>query len=288
MIRQSASPQHHRLYDVSVVVPTVRLDDAFNQALASLLRQTLSTTQIVVVLDGVRLVEGAIPEDDRVSLVPLPRHVGTPAALNAGVAVASAPLIARLDADDLAACDRLARQVAVFRARPELVLLGSAADVIDARGDHIGVYEVPIDDVAAVLPRRNPFVHSSVVFRRSAFDMVGGYDLRCERMQDYELWLRLARLGAVANLPERLVSYRVHDGQSSRRTPAFGPAADAVRSSRRALARDIGRNPLLQLVDDFLWTTAQLTRALRMRRPRYLAGDGICVPAVQSREGTSP
>ncbi|MDT0209473.1 glycosyltransferase [Curtobacterium sp. BRD11] len=257
--------------EVSVVIPTVRLDADFVAAVRSVQVQTLSEFEIVVVLDGIDDTEGVVPHDPRIRCVVLGSRSGTSAALNAGIAAASSDLIARLDADDLAVPDRLAQQVASFRSRPDLVLLGSAGTIIDAAGEERGPLDVPLGEVSSVLLRRNAFVHSSTMFTRWAFDAAGGYDPRCTRMQDYDLWLRMARLGPVVNAPDRLVRYRVHDGQHSRRTPAHGPAVSAVLESRRQLARHLGRRRIAQLVADRTWLAAQVVRASGLRRPRHLA-----------------
>lgn len=254
---------------VSVVMPTVWLNEHFTKALDSVLAQTLRDLELIVVLDGIEDVDGVIPADDRIVVVRHETRRGTPAALNSGIAVARAPFVARLDADDLAKPERLERQLAVLRRRPDLVLLGSFAEVVDSVGESTGRIETPTEAIPTAMLRRNAFVHSSVVIRRAALDLVGGYDERCNRMQDYDLWLRLARVGAVANLPETLVSYRVHDGMHSRVTSPFGPAARCVMASRIALARHLGRAAVRQHVENAVWTAAQVLRHARLRRPRY-------------------
>jgi glycosyltransferase involved in cell wall biosynthesis len=256
---------------VSVVIPTVWLNDHFRQALDSILTQTLGDIEIVVVLDGIEDVDGVVPCDDRVVVVHHQTRRGTPAALNSGVAAARAPFIARLDADDLAVPDRLEKQLAHFLSRPDLVLLGSGAAVVDSSGVRTGHVDVPVDGIPVAMLRRNAFVHSSVMIRRAALELVGGYDERCVRMQDYDLWLRLASVGGVANLSDELVSYRVHDGMHSRVTSPFGQPARCVLASRIALARHLGRTVARQHAENALWTAAQVLRHAGLRRPRYLA-----------------
>ncbi|MBF4603152.1 glycosyltransferase [Curtobacterium sp. VKM Ac-2884] len=255
---------------VSVVIPTVWLNEHFQQALESILTQTLRDIEIVVVLDGIADIDHVIPDDSRITVVQHAVRRGTPAALNSGVAAAQAPFIARLDADDVASPERLERQVAEFRSRPDLVLLGSYAAVIDSSGTPTGLVEVPTAAIPAALLRRNAFVHSSVMIRRGALELVGGYDERCNRMQDYDLWLRIARVGQIANIPDVLVAYRVHDGMHSRVTSPIGPAARCVLASRSRLARSLGRSAASQHAENMLWTVAQLLRHARLRRPRYL------------------
>ncbi len=256
---------------VSVVVPTVRLDHHLQEAVSSLQEQTLDDLEIVLVVDGPA--SGPTPgqDDPRVRVLRLPRRSGTPTALNVGLSACRAPLFGRLDADDVAEPHRLAVQTKALADDSELVGIGSAATVIDDRGAEIG--HLRTADGLAVAPallRRNPFVHSSMLLRTSAVLAVGGYDPRCNRMQDYDLWLRLAHLGRLDNLPEPLVRYRVHDAMHSRRTPPWGSAARTVRSSRRRLAKHLGERPATQAWRDLSWTAAQTARHLGLRGPRYL------------------
>ncbi|MFZ7086618.1 glycosyltransferase [Curtobacterium sp. RRHDQ10] len=255
---------------VSVLVPVARVDDHLFVAIDSLLRQTLRAVEVVVVLDGTGAASD-LPDDPRITVHRFPVRRGTPAALNHGLAMARADLIARLDADDVAEPDRLERQVRVLAARPELLGIGSAVALVDDLGRDLGVLDVPLgDDAVRRLLTRNVFVHSTMLVRRSALESVGGYDVRCRRMQDYDLWLRLGMTGPLANMPDRLTKYRVHDGQHSRRTSPFGRSARTVRRSRRRLARHLGEPLLNQLARDAVWTAAQIVRHAGLRAPRYL------------------
>ncbi|MGU3410277.1 glycosyltransferase [Microbacterium sp. M1A1_1b] len=262
-------PRHGTGPAVSVVVPAVRLDLHLRTALQSLLTQTLQDIEVVLVLDGVGD-DGWDHPDDRVRVLRLPTRQGTPAALNAGLVASAAPYIARLDADDVAEPERLERQLGALTARPDLVGVGSAALLIDGDDAVIGELEVPTGPgMAAHLLRRNVFVHSAMLLDAAALRAVGGYDERCLRMQDYDLWLRLSRVGALENTSERLVRYRVHDGMHSRQTNPFGRSAQVVARSRRALAQSLGRSRSTQAARDLVWTAGQTARHLGLRRPGY-------------------
>jgi hypothetical protein len=143
-----------------------------------------------------------------------------------------------MDADDVAHPERLARQLEVMRARPDVNLVGTLFHGIDARGRRVR----PLD--RSRLLRRTlfpPFPHGSVMFRRAAFDEVGGYREGCGGWEDQELFLRMAERGRVAVIPEALYSYRYHLGCST----LSGPDALVGRASlqRRCLAeRRAGRD----------------------------------------------
>ncbi len=215
-------------------------------AVESLLAQTAPDLEVIVVDDG--STDGT---PDLLRAIPDPRlrverqpPAGLTRALNRALGLARAPLLARLDADDLALPERLARQQAFLAAHPEVGLLGTGAREVDAGGREVARVTPPADDagIRRALIRRNPFVHSSVVMRRAAVERVAGYDERLPVAQDYELWMRLSRVTRLANLPEPLVIRRLLPGRVSARREADRLAAEARVQWR---ARALGRLPLV-------------------------------------------
>lgn len=189
------------------------------EAVQSVLAQTLGDLELIVIDDGSADATPAILAgvgDPRLRV-----HAQAPAgltrALNRALALSRAPLVARLDADDVARPERLARQVAFLDAHPDVGLLGTAAVEIDAGGRVVRTVCPPAHDaeLRRVLIRRNPFVHSSIMLRRTALEAAGGYDERVPVAQDYDLWLRLAPVTCLACLPEPLVVRRLVPGRVS-------------------------------------------------------------------------
>jgi glycosyltransferase involved in cell wall biosynthesis len=188
-------------------------------AAESVLHQTITDLELIVIDDGSTDATASLLrtiEDPRLRVERQPPRGLTPS-LNRALGLARAPLVARLDADDVALPERLACQRAFLDARPDVGLLGTGAREVDASGREIGIVRPPEDDAAIrrAMIRRNPFVHSSVMMRRSALEKVGGYDESLSVAQDYDLWMRMSRITRLANLTAPLVVRRLLPGRVS-------------------------------------------------------------------------
>lgn len=128
-----------------------------------------------------------------------------------GIEQCRGEFIARIDGDDVMFKDRLQCQIAFLDQHPEIGLVGGWAQIIDEGGAEICCFEVPTEDPAIrrCMARQNPFLHPSVVFRRGLIQRAGSYDARLSAAQDYELWLRFAEVSGLANLPWKLIKYRL-------------------------------------------------------------------------------
>jgi glycosyltransferase involved in cell wall biosynthesis len=232
------------------------------EACRSILCQSLGELELIVIDDGSydsspAIVETQAEADRRV------RHFrqdakGLVAALNVGIELARAPLIARLDADDIAEPLRLARQVDYLARNPAVVLLGTWADRIDQRGHRIGRLRPGSDNavLGATLEHRNPYIHSTVMMRTATVRELGGYRAACEAAEDYDLWLRLSEIGEIAILPETLVRYRWHSAGVSHRVAVR--QSFSARIARRAarMRRASGIDPLAGMAGPPDWWAA--------------------------------
>jgi hypothetical protein len=123
-----------------------------------------------------------------------------------------------MDADDIALKDRLSRQVAFLEENPQVAVLGGAVELINTDGAVLRTSVNPLTDSDIKKCLDNcPFWHSTVVIRKSALLAVGGYRKVVVDAEDNDLWLRMGEKFELANLPQVLLQYRVHNAQVSTR-----------------------------------------------------------------------
>jgi GT2 family glycosyltransferase len=207
---------------VSVVVTSYNYGRYIGATLAAVRAQTFTDFEVVVVDDGssdnsVAVVEGFL-DDPRFRLV-RQDHRGLTPTKNHALALARGPFLALLDADDLWRADKLERQLARFRAEPDLGVVFSRRGLIDADGRPLPCHDPhpPEGWVAAPLYRQNFVCYSSALVRAEVPARVGGFDERLPMAIDYDFWLRAARHYRFGVVDEPLVSYRVGHLNVSRR-----------------------------------------------------------------------
>lgn len=204
---------------ISVILSVKDGEAHLGPAVASVLQQAFTDFEFIVVDDGSTDRTPnilALFHDPRLVVVSQP-HAGLTVSLNRAIERSKGKLIARMDADDVSYPERFERQVAYLDAHPEVGLLGTGAEEITPDSRVVGTIVPPAADaeIRRALIRRNPFVHSSIMARREVIERAGGYDERLPVAQDYDLWMRVAALTRMANLPEPLVRRRLLPGRVS-------------------------------------------------------------------------
>jgi len=201
---------------VSVVISAYNARRYLAEAMESILAQTFRDFEVIVVDDGStddtkKILDGFAARDNRIRVISRPNK-GLTVSLNEALAAVRAPLIARMDADDVALPDRFAKQVQYLAEHPDIICISSAVELIDPFGVHIGVLTPPADHAAidASLLKGNggAIVHPAAMMRTDIVRQVGGYQEKYNNSEDLDLWLRLAEVGKLANLPDTLLKYR--------------------------------------------------------------------------------
>lgn len=214
---------------LSVVMPVHNALPYLDEAVRSILDQTHDDFEFVIGDDGStdgsteRLSEWAA-RDPRIRLLARRDNLGPAGSSNWVVGEAKGALIARMDADDIAHPDRLRRQLQLFADHPDAVLTGSPPVGIDRNSR---VVREQTRWVIGLSGFNAPFAHGSIMYRRTAFERVGGYRLQCEYWEDIDLYLRMATVGRVLVLPDALYFYRFAD-TSTRLTSAKARVEAAV------------------------------------------------------------
>jgi len=202
---------------ISVVMPVHNARPFLGESIRSILEQTFSDFEFVILDDAsadgsVELLREWSLRDKRIHLHESKKRLGLSGSSNAVVSKARASIVARMDADDIAHPDRLRRQWNIIEGRPDVAVIGTLCNGIDAGGREVR----PRDRWRLV--RRSayiPFPHGSAMFRREVFDQVGGYDETVNSGEDQDLFSRMAARGRVLTLPDVLYSYRYHSSNAT-------------------------------------------------------------------------
>ena len=215
----SAPPVPH----ISVIVPAYGVAHLLHEAIDSLLAQTFSEWEAIIIDDGAPDdVAGAVQSylvDSRIRFLATANH-GVAAARNRAIAESRAPLIALLDGDDLFRPTYLATMVAAMNADPAAAIATCNARVFGA----VAVEDVVVGEdqnrhatgtLSDVLDRHfNIYIGST--FRRDAFDRIGGFDTAMTNSEDLDLWVRLLIDGGHARYIDAVLGdYRVRPGSAS-------------------------------------------------------------------------
>lgn len=226
---------------VSVALPVHNGMPHIEASVRSVLSQTLADFELIVGDDGsddgtAQTLERLAAADPRIRLLRQDRKSGPAAAANWVIAHARAPLVAIAHADDLAHPFRIRRQAEIFDGRPDVVLVGALSTGIDAQGRTVhppNLWRLAFPNAFA------PMAHSSVMFRRSGFDRVGGYRSGTDCWEDLDLYWRLYRLGRILVIPAVLSRYRYSGNSLRERARADGLEQSLERMYRSA---DLYRN----------------------------------------------
>jgi glycosyltransferase involved in cell wall biosynthesis len=275
---------------VSVILPCYNGAAYLREAVASILGQTMRDFELIVVDDGSTDASPAIlaamaREDARICVVAQPNG-GIVAALNAATALARAPYLARMDADDVSFPERLAFQASYLDRHPEVVLVGGHA-VADRHPSPVSARTTggrhARTDLSVFPPRVAVAMHPLIMMRAAALHAMGGYRATYPHAEDYDLFLRAAAFGRIANPPVDLLFYRRHAGAISIGHMEEQERA-AVRAELDAIARIGARPPPPRIVAAYVRLRifrryrALSAKKVRAMRPGMLASLLVIAP----------
>jgi glycosyltransferase involved in cell wall biosynthesis len=205
---------------VSVVLPVRDGMPFLREAVESLQAQTYGDFEVLISDDHSTddtAAYLATLRDQRIRVIRPASPVGLVEAHRFAVAATSSELVAITGQDDIAEPDRLAKQVALLDEDPTLSLVGCWCSMIDRGGKQVGMlrYAVTAAEIRAQIVRNTHVPLPAMLFRRAAYDAIGGFTEDCDYAFDYDLVARFARRLAVANVPEELVRVRYNPNGAS-------------------------------------------------------------------------
>ena len=267
---------------VSVLIPVYNAEATIKEALLSICSQSLPNIEIIVVDDGSEDASGHLlnqltANDNRIRATQT-NHLGLIPALNTGLKLCRAPYIARMDADDVAHPLRLEKQLLMFENNPELDVIGSKVESFPPENVGIG-FQIYIDwqnrlikheDIVREMFIESPITHPTACIRKELLEKNGGYQDR-GWPEDYDLWLRLAAMGArFAKVNEVLLYWREHENRLTRTDGRY-----SIENFLRAKAHYLVAGRLQKNDNVFVWGAGKTGR----RFSKHLIREG-CTPSA--------
>ena len=217
---------------VSVIMPLYNAEAYLREAIDSILAQTYTNFELLLLNDGSsdKTEEICLSYKDPRIKYHFHKNIGLAGTLNKGLDLSTGVYIARQDQDDIAHKKRFEKQVNYLETHASVILLGTWAKVFSDAEPFIKLHDHATHPAILKfdLMFDNPFVHSTIMFRKKDIEQVGPYNADRSFFEDYELWSRFSQKGDVANLQDVLLDYRHHDKGLSKSTSYF--KEDAVYS----------------------------------------------------------
>jgi GT2 family glycosyltransferase len=228
---------------VSVAMPVRNAMPYLAESVGSVLGQTLEDFEFLILdnssTDGsIELLRDIARSDRRIRLFERSEPLPIAESLNFVVHKGRAPLVARMDADDVSDPGRLERELDVMQRNGDVVLVSTLVEGIDSKGRQVR----PRDRWRLMRRSVVPISHGPAMFRRQAFDQIRGYRPAMVPCEDVDLFLRLAHHGRILVLPDALYRYRYHLGSSSLSHSVEDVARSAHEANRALAALRTGRD----------------------------------------------
>jgi glycosyltransferase involved in cell wall biosynthesis len=200
---------------LSIIMPVFNAEPFIKEAVGSLLSQTFTDFELIIVNDGCtdRSIE-IVREfnDPRIRILTNEVNSGIVFSRNRGTTAAIGKYIAPFDADDVARNDKFEKQIRFLENHPEYGMIGSWALLIDETGKTMKQrwkVNAPPERIPSILLFRNYFVQSAMLIRREALPE-GNYSPGYDVVEDYKMWIDISRKYKTWNYPDYLVKYRIH------------------------------------------------------------------------------
>lgn len=194
---------------ISVITSVLNGVSEIGRTIESIINQSYDNFEYIIINDGSsdntqEVLKHYVNRDKRIKIINNPGNIGLTKSLNKALKIAEEKYIARIDAGDIAAVDRLARQVAFLESNPEYGIVGSSCIVIFPELNTFRVIYPSVEhkEIVKKLMLRNIFYHSSLMIRKNVFCKTGQFEYKFA--QDYDLLLKTLQFYKLGNLHEIL------------------------------------------------------------------------------------
>jgi glycosyltransferase involved in cell wall biosynthesis len=268
---------------VSIVIPAYNHSRYLDEAISSVLGQTYSNVELLVLDDGSR-------DDTREVLQrygtrfywETQSNIGQSATLGKGWAKARGEILGYLSADDRLEPSAVAESVAVFEAHPDVVATYCDFHLIDPCSRVIRRVKAPDYDYRSMLTDLICAPGPGAFFRRSAYAKTGAWDIGLRQMPDYDFWLRLGLQGHFIRIAKVLAGFRVHEGSQTYGIVTPERAAEPVRIVSRIFDRHDFPSELRSMRNKAIANAALVSAQLHLRAGRLGASCGAIREAAVS------
>ncbi len=200
---------------VSIILPVYNREKHVKNAIESALNQTYKNIELIIIDDGSKdntfnVISQFCREVPQAVILKNETNLGFVKTLNRAVSQARGKYIARLDDDDIwIDKQKIEKQINFLEDNPEYSLVGGGVIKKDKENKEITRFLLPEEDkdIRKNILISNVFAHSAVVFKKEDFQKAGGYDEEFGFFADWDLWLKIGKLGKFYNFQEFFISY---------------------------------------------------------------------------------
>ncbi len=212
----------NKIPEISVVMPAYNAEKYIGASIESILRQTFKNFELIIVNDAstdktLSIIRKYARKDSRIRYKSNKKNSLIAHSLNVAIGMAKAPIIARMDGDDISTDDRLEAQLAVLRKHKKIAVVGANLTVVDTNGMVVSKREYPTDSksLKKLMFRYSPFSHPVVMFRKSVFEEFGGYRTDIFPCEDIDMWFKIGSKYEFASINKPLLIYTLIENSSS-------------------------------------------------------------------------
>jgi glycosyltransferase involved in cell wall biosynthesis len=211
---------------ISIILPCYNVDpELFSKSLESVLNQTYDNLELIVTIDPfneettnhVKTTLDDHKDDGRITTISHKKRKGLVYSLNEGILKSRGAYIARIDSDDVCHKTRIEKQQTLMK-KDKIQLTGTWAFLYDR--NNVMELRKPVEHntIRRSIMMYNPFIHSTVMVKKTVLADVGLYDSRFPYSEDYELWMRILSKGyRTKNIPEFLVTQNMNTESVTRK-----------------------------------------------------------------------